>query len=104
MVEVNDWRNPQLTEAVLVWTGYGESTMPRFDNRLVEQRFGANAAQWLTLIKALADDFYASNAKYSAPDLHEMGTMAMADFMKNHPDAPEDIAKALAWCYTFDYR
>jgi len=104
MVKVDDWGDPQLIEAVLIWTGYRDRTTPCWDNSLLEQRFGADATRWLTLLESLADDFYASNAKYDAPDLQEMGVVAIRDFMQKHPDAPEEIAEAFAWCYTFDHR
>ncbi len=104
MVKVDDWRNPQLTEAVLMWTGYKDSASPSWDRSRIEERFGADASHWLTLLESLADDFYDSNAKYDAADLQEMSEKAMEDFMKNHPDAPKEIAEALSWCYTFDNR
>jgi len=38
------------------------------------------------------DEFYLSDAKHTAADLVEMGEMATKEL------------KALAWCYTFDFR
>jgi hypothetical protein len=104
MVKVDNWHDPQLTEAVLVWTGYGESTAPRRDHLLVEQRFGTEAVKWKAVIESLVDEFYESGANFEAADMQEMWRKAISDFKKKHPDAPEEIAKALAWCYTFDYR
>lgn len=104
MVKVTNWRDPQLAEAVRAWTGYGESAAPRRDKSLVEQRFGSDAAKWIALIESLVDDFYESKANMEAADLQEMWAMAISDFNRKHPDAPEAITKALAWCYTFDNR
>jgi hypothetical protein len=102
MVQVDNWQDPQLVEAVLVWTGYGKSPAPRRDRLVIEQRFGSNAAKWIAAIESLVDDFYDSKANLEAADLQEMWTMAISDFKEKHHDVPDTIVKALAWCYTFD--
>jgi len=104
MVKVDNWQDPQLMEALLIWTGYGESMAPRRDNSMVIQRFGPDAARWIALIESLVDDFYESKANFEAADMPEMWAMAIADFKAKYPEVPEEITKALAWCYTFDYR
>lgn len=104
MVKINNWQDSQLAEAVLIWTGYGNSTAPIRDNSLVIQRFGSESDRWLALLDCLVDDFYESKANLEAVDIQEMWRMAIADFQAKHPNAPENIIKALAWCYTFDYR
>ena len=62
------------------------------------------ATRLLPLIKALEDDFYRSGASLAADSLSEMTTLAIADFKRIHPELPDEIAKAFAWCYTFDFR
>jgi hypothetical protein len=105
MVTVNDWKSPILTEAVLIWTGWGREIMPSRDDSLVVSRFGAKtASELLPIVKSMADEFDASDAKYAAPDLAEMGRMAGDDFRRKHPEVAEEIVRALAWCYTFDYK
>jgi hypothetical protein len=33
-----------------------------------------------------------------------MARQASAEFAAKHPDISAEAVKALAWCYTFDYR
>lgn len=104
MDTVIDWNDPQLTKAVLLWTGYGKANTPCRNKDSVLQHFGADAARWLSLIEFLADKFYESNASIEAADMQEMWRIAIDDFKKKYHDVPEDVAKAFAWCYTFDNR
>ena len=105
MGEIVRWDSPVFTEAVLVWTGWGQHMMPRRDDAFVVSRFGAeSAAQLLPAIRSLTEAFYASDAKYTAPSLAEMGAMAAEEFKKKHPEVADEVVKALAWCYTFDFR
>ena len=104
MVKVENWQDPELTEAILLWTGYRDRSHPTWDSSRIENRFGVESIRWLALLQALADDFYASNAKYDARDLQEMGELAISDFLMTHPECPKEIVVALAWCYTFDNR
>ena len=50
------------------------------------------------------DEFYLSDAKHTAADLVEMGEMATKEFKTKHPEVADEVLKALAWCYTFDFR
>lgn len=96
---------PQLTEAVLLWTGWKREAWPRFDDASVVSRFGPElAAKLLSVIRTLKDDFYSSDASLVAADLQEMGKMATEEFKIKHPEISEEIVKAFAWCYTFDNR
>ena len=69
------------------------------------ERFGEkDTAKLLPLIRTLKEDFYASDAHVVAASLQEMGNMASEDFKRKHPGVAEDIVKAFAWCYTFDFK
>ncbi len=102
---MNNINSPQLIEAVRLWTGWGQSIMPsRSDKRLVD-RFGEDvAAGLLPLIKFLEDDFYSSDARLVAANLQEMEKLASEHFRRKHPAVAEEIVKAFAWCYTFDFK
>jgi hypothetical protein len=92
-------------DAVVVWTGYGSSSRPERDEQRLVERFGTeSAADLLPKVRALYDDFYASDAPHTAPDLVSMGKTAASRFREMHPDIPEEPVQALAWCYTFDYK
>jgi len=104
MVEMNNLNSAQLVEAVRVWTGWGQSATPsRSDQRLADQ-FGEDATKLLPLIKSLEDDFYASDARLTAANLQEMEKLASDQFRQRHPTVAEEIVKAFAWCYTFDFK
>lgn len=79
--------------------------MPRRDDVSVVSRFGAEvASEVLPAIRSLLDEFYLSDAKCTAADLLEMGNMATEEFKAKHPEVADEVLKALAWCYTFDFR
>jgi phosphoketolase len=103
--EVTGWYSRYLVEAILAWTGYGENAIPRRDASVVIARLGEDVAlKLLSAIKVLEDEFYASDARFKAVDLMEMERMASDQFIRKHPNIDARIVKALAWCYTFDYK
>lgn len=105
MGAINKWDSPVFAEAFLEWTAYGQGVMPRRDDASVVLRFGDEAAEELLLaFKSLMDEFYLSDAKYTAVGLAEMGRRATEEFKAKHPEVADEVLKALAWCYTFDYR
>ncbi len=105
MGEMTNLNSPQLIEAVHVWTGWGRSAMPSRNDQRVADHFGVQAAaKLLPLIKSLEDDFYVSDARLSAANLQEMERLASEQFRQKHPTAAEEIVKAFAWCYTYDFK
>ena len=105
MGPVSKWDSPVFAEAFLVWTAYGQDMMPRRDDASVVSRCGPEAAsELLPAIRSLMDEFYLSDAKYTAADLVEMGKVATEEFKAKHPEVADEVLKALAWCYTFDFR
>ncbi len=105
MVELSESDILQLTEAVILWTGWGGSSCPwRYDAR-VSAKFGpAIAPRLLSTIRALEAEFYASNAALTVGDLREAGREATRQFKEKYPLFPGEIAEAFAWCYTFDWK
>lgn len=90
-------------DAIVIWSGWGRASHPSRDEELLADRFGRKVATELMLfIRELEDDFYSSDARYTAADLAKMASMSAEQFMKKHPDLPAEAARALAWCYTFD--
>jgi hypothetical protein len=105
MVKVNNIESQLLIKAVLVWTGWGRDVMPCRDDSLLVSHFGAEfAAKLLPVIKSLEDDFYSSDAKFVADDLQEMEKLSSEQFRKKHPEVADQIVRAFAWCYTFDFK
>ena len=105
MGKIDNFEFWQLTEAVLLWTGWGKEAWPRRDDSLLVNHFGPElAAKLLPAIKSLEDDFYSSDARFVAADLQEMAKISAEQFRKKHPGIAEEIVKAFAWCYTFDFK
>lgn len=104
MGEMN-YNSTQLIEAVRIWTGWGTSLSPnRNDARVVQHYGAATAAKLLPIIKSLEDDFYSSDARFTAVDLAEMAALASKQFAQKHPGVDKDVIEALSWCYTFDFK
>ncbi|HEX3627105.1 MAG TPA: hypothetical protein VH280_16975 [Verrucomicrobiae bacterium] len=105
METINPAETPLIVEAVLLWTGKGKSPCPRRDEQALRTRFGSEiATKLLSVIKSLEKEYYMSEAWKVASNLQDMGRMATEEFKKNHPDIPDRILEAFAWCYTFDYK
>ena len=105
MQESVDFDSPDLIAAIRIWSGWGQSSWPiRSDSRLTAKLEIAVAERFLPAIKRLEKDFNSSNAYLKGTDLAEVGQLAEAEFRAMHPEVAEEIAKILAWCYTFDWR
>lgn len=105
MVKINNIETSQLVEAILVWTGWGRDVIPRRDDALLVNHFGVEvAAKLLPVIKFLEDDFYSSDARFVADDLQEMEKLSSKQFRKKYPEIEDEIVKAFAWCYTYDFK
>jgi hypothetical protein len=94
-----------ISAAMVLWTGWGESSWPSRDDDRVVSRYGEDLAlALLPVLRGLATDFYASDAKDTASGLQEMGDAAAAQFRTRHPEISEAAVQALAWCYTYDHK
>ncbi len=105
MAQVDPSDPATLSQAVVVWSGWGEAAWPARDGGRVAERFGRDVAPLLlSRIRQLEDDFYSSRARFTARELAEMEERAASEFRGKHPELTEDAVQALAWCYTYDYK
>ena len=94
-----------LSEAIVIWTGWGSTIEPWRDEKRLVDRFGSEmAAELLPAIRRLDDEFYESDARDKVAGLKEMGDVAAQEFRQRHPEISDEAVEALAWCYTFDYK
>jgi hypothetical protein len=94
-----------LTRAIVLWTGWESASWPqRDDDKLVAEYGKEVGLDLVRAVRRLKDDFYRSDARFTAADLIQMGDQAAAEFRARHPELGEDAVRALEWCYTFDYR
>ena len=93
------------SHAIVVWTGYDQSSWPARDEDRLVAEFGLElATELVPLVRRLDDDFYASDAHLTASDLSTMAQEASAAFRGLHPEISEEAVAALTWCYTYDYK
>jgi hypothetical protein len=95
----------ELSAALICWTGWEDTPWPQRDERRLTRQFGSEAtADLLPQLRKLEDDFYATDARFVAPDLETMGRIAADQFRRQHPEISDGAVQALAWCYTWDYK
>jgi hypothetical protein len=95
----------QLSTALIIWTGFGQTPWPQRDEERLVRHIGADAAiELMPQLRKLEDDFYATSAWQTAPDLPAMDRQASEDFKRNHPEISDEAVNALAWCYTWDHK
>lgn len=105
MVEISGVDRLILAKAVALWTGYESAACPTREDESLASVFPADeAGKLLTMVRGLENEFYKSEAHLTATSLSQMKDIATADFRRLHPELPEIIADAFAWCYTFDYK
>ena len=95
----------EISEALIVWTGWGDSNRPIRDELRLVDRYGEDRARELiAILRRLEDEFYESDARFTVADLAEMGDMAAARFRDLHPELTRDAIESLAWCYSYDFK
>lgn len=95
----------QISEAIVIYTGFGKSSFPRARGNDLVVRFGAEAGaelkqQILSLLEELAQpvDLPEKRSRRSVTE------QAMASFRPRHPQLSEEAFKALAWTFSFGMR
>ena len=93
----------EISEAIVVWTGWAVEYPARDDRRVVD-RFGKRAHDLVQIVRRLQDEFYESDARFTVAGLGGMGDAAAARFRELHPELTNEAVEAFAWCYTYDYK
>ena len=99
-----DLSDPDLVEAVRLWTGWRSAPFPQSNEESVTNRFGrTRAISLMRRVHAAYEAFYESDARLWAPTA-TMGDLAAIEFMTKYPGADRQLVSALAWSYSFDYK
>lgn len=94
-----------MSDAIVAWSGWGETAWPADDEQRVVRRLGPELAEKLMpIVHQLEAEFFASDARVTAKDLGEMGDVAARRFRDLHAELNNDAVEALAWCYAFTYK
>jgi hypothetical protein len=97
----DEWKT--LASAVVIWTGWRSAPQPQRNDEAVLAHFGAKmGARLLDTIRALEQDFYATDTRREAP--RPEVEVAVHDFARRHSGAPRELLDALAWCYIYDFK
>lgn len=95
----------QISEAIVIYTGFGKSTFPRARGNDLIVRFGPDLGvelkqHILSLLEDLAQpvDLPEKRSRRSVTE------QAMESFRPRHPELSEDAFKALAWTFSFGMR
>ncbi|MFN8053249.1 MAG: hypothetical protein U0Q22_17540 [Acidimicrobiales bacterium] len=95
----------RISDALVVWTGYGQSAWPiRDPDRLVAEFGPAATDDLLPVLRELEREFYESDEAHTVAGLDQMGIAASERFSSLHPELSGEAVDALAWCYTFDWK
>jgi hypothetical protein len=88
----------EVSEAIVVWTGWAEVSWPARDQRRLADRFGRDRAlellPLLPLLRILEDEFYDSDARFTVANLKEMGDKAAARCAHLHPELTAEAIEA----------
>ena len=104
MEEVVGVDSTKLVNAMRIWSRWGGIAPNRDDARLRQQLGTAEADVLLPVLKQLEEDFYTSDARYTAADINEMGRLAKEHFTHRHPTVSTEIGDIFAWCYKLDFK
>jgi hypothetical protein len=95
----------QISEAIVIYTGFGKSSFPRARGNDLVVRFGPTAGadlkqQILSLLEELAQpvDLPEKRSRRSVTE------QAMESFRPRHPELNDEALKALAWTFSFGMR
>lgn len=94
----------RLSEALVIWTGFGETPAPDVSDARLARRLGAaEAARLLPRLRSLLTEFYDSDASRFTKDVAGMAALAAAPFADRHPELSDMAIEALAWSYANDF-
>jgi hypothetical protein len=97
--------DPELSEAVVLFLGYGiDSTPARHSAKLVE-RFGAQRAAILQAqVNALRSEIGSIHIDWKLHTLVTGSDFAQAHMKVHHPELSKEALNALSWEFSWDWR
>jgi hypothetical protein len=85
----------EVSDAVLVWSGYGETSWPARDEGPLVARYGEHRAlDLLPLVKTLECEVYESDVYRTEADLAAVGRKAARQFRLAHPEVSDEAVDA----------
>ncbi len=95
----------ELSEAVVLFLGFGSASSPSTDRARLVQEFGAIRGMALeSQVVSLLDELGTLNVDWSKHSLVSAGEMARTEMHARHRDLSDTALQALAWSFMFDWR
>jgi hypothetical protein len=91
----------ELSNAVILFLGFGSASSPRSDRARLVQEFGTAIG---SQVIALVDEAAQIQVDWSKHSLESAGNMVRNAMHSRHPDLSDGALRALAWRVTFDWR
>ncbi|HET6246294.1 MAG TPA: hypothetical protein VFE47_01245 [Tepidisphaeraceae bacterium] len=94
----------ELSNAVVLFLGFGSASSPRMDNEGLIQAFGKAGLRLESQVLSLIDEVSKFKVDWSKDSLESAGHMIHDEMHRRHPRLSNDALRALAWKFTFDWR
>lgn len=102
---VMNTENDELSEAIVLYTGWRQRPAPMVDESKVVDRFGLpGAPALLEKIRAIFEVVGAMPVDWSVHTLASAGEVVRSHVRAKYPCLSEDALRAVAWKFTFDWR
>jgi hypothetical protein len=98
-------KSNKISDAVVLFLGFGSASSPRRDHAGLVQEFGATEAGEIeSQVISLLEDVGKIKVNWTAHSLESAGEMARTEMYARHPDLSGMALRALVWSFTFDWR
>lgn len=101
-----DAQNPRLlSEALVLWIGYGVQPIPKRSAERLDARFGeGSSAVLVPVLRHLLTEFWEHDASKRLEDPQEIREAVVQPFREQHPELSDDAVEALYWDYSWNIR
>lgn len=93
--------NPELSEAVRIYLGFGSASWPQADSDAIAHRFGDQVDQLSGQIVALLTEAEQFRPNWDEVDLAAATQLAAAHMRKLRPELTDEAIKAIAWAWSY---
>ena len=95
----------ELSNAIILFLGFGSASSPRRDQARLVQEFGTTQGTAIgSQVVALVDELGRFQVDWSRHSLNSAGDLVRTEMHARHPGLSDAALRALAWKFTFDWR
>jgi hypothetical protein len=97
--------NSELSNAVILFLGFGSALTPREDHARLVQAFGTTQGAAIeSQVAALVNEVGKIQVDWSKHSLESARDIVRSEMHARHPGLSDAALRALAWKFTFDWR